>query len=106
MSEDRLERALEQMREEVVDSGALEGARARVWQNVTSAGATCAEFRQDFPAYLANDLGSGRRILIEDHLGRCPGCRAHIAALKGETRVIPMPVRSSSRWVRWGGLAA
>ena len=34
MSEDRLERALQEMREENVDSGTLEGARARAWENV------------------------------------------------------------------------
>ena len=53
MSEDRLERALQEMKEEDVDSGTLEAARARVWEKVTNAGsATCAEFRQDFHAYL------------------------------------------------------
>ena len=31
MSEDRLERALQDMKEEDVDSGTLETARARVW---------------------------------------------------------------------------
>ena len=107
MSEDRLERALQGMREEDVDSGTLEAARARVWENVTNAGsATCAEFRQDLQAYLRDQLGSGRRLLVDDHLSRCPACRARIAEMKGERRVVAMPVRSSSRWVRWGGLAA
>jgi hypothetical protein len=129
MSEDRLERALQEMREEDVDSGTLEGARARVWESVTSAGSAaqgtplmrsgtsegtalsrsgrfCAEFRQDFHAYLANELGGSRRILVDDHLSRCPGCRARIADLKGERRIVAMPQRSSSRWVQWGALAA
>jgi FecR-like protein/putative zinc finger protein len=110
MSEDRLERALQEMREEDVDSGTLEDARARVWESVTSAGSatqgTCVEFRQDFHAYLANELGGSRRILVDDHLSRCPGCRAVIADLKGERRIVAMPQRSSSRWVRWGALAA
>ena len=110
MSEDRLERALQEMREEDVDSGTLEDARARVWESVTSAGSatqgTCVEFRQDFHAYLANELGGSRRILVDDHLSRCPSCRARIADLKGERRIVAMPQRSSSRWVRWGALAA
>ena len=38
MSEDRLERALQDMKEEDVDSGTLEAARARVWEKMTSAG--------------------------------------------------------------------
>ena len=37
MSEDRLERALQEMKQENVDSGTLEAARARVWQKVANA---------------------------------------------------------------------
>jgi hypothetical protein len=118
MSEDRLERALQEMREEDVDSGTLESARARVWQNVTGAGSAtegtpfkrsgefCAEFREDFHAYLANELAASRRMLVDDHLSRCPACRARIAERKGERKIVAMPVRSSSRWVQWGALAA
>ena len=107
MSEDRLERALQDMKEEDVDSGTLETARARVWEKMTNAdSATCAEFRQDFGAYLSNGLGGSRRILVEDHLSRCPGCRSRIADMKGERTVIAMPRRHSSKWVQWGGVAA
>jgi hypothetical protein len=107
MSEDRLERALQEMKVEDVDSGTLEAARARVWEKVTNAGsATCAEFRQDFHAYLVNELAGSRRILVEDHLSRCIGCRARIAEMKGERPIVAMPLRSSSRPVRWGTLAA
>src|ERR671919_174523 len=107
MSEDRLERALQEMKEEDVDSVTLEAARARVWEKVTNAAsATCAEFRRDFRAYLGKELGGSRRILVEDHLSRCSGCRARIAEMKGERRVVAMPLRSSSRWVQRGALAA
>jgi hypothetical protein len=107
MSEDRLERALQQMKEEDVGAGAFAAARARVWERMTSAAsATCAEFRQELVAYLGGGLGDSRRILVEDHLSRCPGCRARIAEIKGQTTIVAMPQRSSSRWVRWGGLAA
>src|SRR5687768_2101629 len=107
MSEDRLERALQEMKEEDVDAGTLQTARARVWQKVTNAGSvTCAEFRQDFRAYLGYELGDSRRLLVEDHLSRCPGCRAQIAEMKGERTILVMPQRSSSRWVRWAAPAA
>ena len=43
---------------------------------------------------------------MEDHLSRCSACRTSMAELKGERRVIAMPQRSSSRWIRWGSLAA
>ena len=102
-----LERALQEMKMEDVDPGTLEAARARVFDKVSSAGsATCAEFRQDFRAYLANDLGASRRTLVEDHLSRCPSCRASISDMKGERTVVRMPVRSSSRRTRWAALAA
>src|SRR5688572_18119617 len=107
MSEDNLDRGLQAMKEEDVDPATLEGARGRVWQKMANtASATCAEFRQDFPAYLANGLGDSRRLLVEDHLSRCPACRARIAEMKGERTVVAMPRRSSSRRVQWGGLAA
>jgi FecR-like protein len=107
MSEDRLERALQEMKKEEVDAGTLEAARARVWEKVTNAGsATCAEFRQDFRGYLGKELGGSRRILVEDHLSRCPGCRARIAEMKGERPIVAMPLRSSSRWMQRGTLAA
>ncbi len=117
MSEDRLDRALQAMKEEDVDSVTLDAARARVWQKVTNAdSATCEEFRQDFRAYLGNELSASRRMLVEDHLSRCPGCRTRIAEMKGERRVVAMPRGlpgrslgeggSRSRWAQWGGLAA
>jgi hypothetical protein len=107
MSEEHLDRALQEMHDEPVDAGTLEAARHRVWEQLSNAGsATCAEFRQDFAAYQGNTLGGSRRILVEDHLSRCAGCRARLAELKGERRVIAMPRRTSSRLLQWGSLAA
>jgi len=56
-----------------------------------SVSATCGEFRPDFAAYLAGGLGDTRRVLVEDHLGRCPACRTRRAEMKGERTVIAMP---------------
>src|SRR4051812_42756161 len=107
MSEDRLERALQEMRDEAVDTETLDAARARVWDTMTTAaGSGCAEFRPDLRAYLGGTLAAGRRVLLEDHISRCPACRASIAEMKGDRRVIAMPQRVSSRWRRWGSLAA
>src|SRR3954468_21894187 len=107
MSEDRLEQGLQEMKDENVDAATLEAARARVWGNMANAASTtCAEFREDFHAYLANELSDHRRLLLEDHLSRCPGCRTRIAELKGDRRVLAMPVRSNSRWMRRGALGA
>jgi hypothetical protein len=107
MSEDRLDQALEHMRREDVDAGTVETARTRAWTAVANAAGTgCAEFRADFAAYLAGHLGDSRRALLEDHLSRCPACRTVMAEAKGDRRVVAMPARTSSRWMRWGTLAA
>jgi len=107
MSDDRLERAIHEMKNEDVDVATLDAARARVWAKMTNTvSATCTEFRGDFHAYLRKELSDNRRLLLEDHLSRCPGCRARIAELKGERTIVAMPQRSSSRWMRWGTMAA
>jgi hypothetical protein len=107
MSQDRLERALEEMTQEPVDAATLEAARARVWNKLNNdAAAGCAEFQADFRAYQTGSLTGSRRLLLEDHVSRCTACRTALAEMKGERRVIPMPQRSSSRWQRWGTLAA
>jgi FecR protein/Putative zinc-finger len=105
MSEDLLDRALDEMKKEDVDAAALEAARARVFTALEAVpdggaalGTMCAEFRQDLRAYLANELAAGRRTLVEDHLSRCPACRTAFADLKGDRRVVAMPQRSASRW--------
>ena len=107
MSEDRLERALEEMTQETVDMTTADAVRSRVWNTLSNgAVAGCAEFRPDLRAYLSGSLTGGRRVLLEDHISRCPACRAALAEIKGERRVIAMPQRSSSGWRRWGTLAA
>jgi hypothetical protein len=105
--ENRLERALEEMTHETVDAATLDGARARVFDRLTNpAGAGCAEFRPEFSAYVSGTLTGSRRVLLEDHVSRCVPCRVALADLKGERRVVAMPQRTSSRWRRYGMLAA
>src|SRR5687767_6199508 len=107
MSQDRLEKALEEMNRETVDAAALDAARGRVWNTLTNAAVDgCAEFRPDLRAYLDGTLTGGRRVLVDDHVSRCAACRTAVAEMKGERRVIAMPQRSSLRWQRWGTLAA
>jgi FecR-like protein/putative zinc finger protein len=107
MSEDRLENAIAGVREETVNAVTLDAARARVWQKLsTAAAAGCAEFRPDLGAYRGGALAGSRRLLLDDHLSRCPACRAALAEMTGERRVVAMPRRSSSRWTRWASLAA
>ena len=98
MSDEHLEQALQAMKQEDVDSGTLHAARARVWEAMRTADdGTCAEFREDFRTYLAGELGGGRRLLVDDHLSRCPACRLRIAELKGHRTVVAMPHHTSAR---------
>jgi hypothetical protein len=109
MSEDRLEKALEALKQEPVDSAAMETAQQRVRRKLESETPLCDDFRRDFQDYMRNRLPESRRLLLEDHLGRCPGCRAHLAEIKGESKVHTMPERRVSRRPRllaWAVAAA
>jgi len=107
MSDDRLEQALREMNHEALDAPTLEAARVRVWNAMTNAaGAGCAEFQADLGAYLGGTLTGSRRLLLEDHIGRCLTCRAALLEMKGTRQVIAMPQRSHSRWRQWSTLAA
>ncbi len=107
MSEDRLDKALRAMRDENATPEQVSGAAARVREKLGIAGRpACVEFRAGFGAYIEGRLPVNRRLLMDDHLSRCPQCRAQLAELRGERRVIAMPQRHASRWVRWGGWAA
>jgi hypothetical protein len=107
MSEDRLDMALEGMKNENVNPGDLAAVRARVWEKLENPGAAaCAEFELEFHLYLDGRQTEKRRLLTEDHLSRCPHCRARLAELKGERKVVAMPQRRVSRWTHWGAWAA
>lgn len=107
MSEEKLEQALEEMRNENPSPEQLAGAHTRVWQKLAHPiPAACLEFRQEIPEYLAGQLALKRRLLMDDHISRCAQCRTELATIKGERNVIPLPHRRASRWPRWGTWAA
>jgi hypothetical protein len=106
MSEDRLEKALEAMRNEGVAAEESTAARARVWEKLAvAAPAACAEFSPRLKDYLEGRLAENRRMLLEDHLSRCAECRRELAALRGETKVVPMPQRRVIAWPRFAAWA-
>ncbi|MCC7175070.1 MAG: FecR domain-containing protein [Bryobacterales bacterium] len=113
MPEDRLEKLLNEMREETVPTGEVTAATARVWNKIAGdASPLCAEFQADLEAYRAGALETSRRLLVEDHLGRCPACRRVLAGEPATPRSAPvrvMPRRVLPAWSRWAiaaGLAA
>jgi len=113
MSEDRLDRAVNEVRNESVPAEEMAAAKTRVWERLSGAEpALCREFREALPAYLAGGLKPDRRLLVEDHLGRCARCRRALAERRGESAVVPMPAprrRALPAWTRWAmaaGVAA
>lgn len=105
MSEDRLDKALDGMRSEASGVTDLAAAQERVWQklagNETNA---CSGFRAQLRDYADGKLAESRRLLMEDHLGRCADCRNAFAELKGGRTVTVMPaVRRPvlKGWQRW-----
>ena len=106
MSEDKLEKALEAMRNESVPAGELARARDSVLQKLTPPAKTlCEQFQGQLNDYLESRLPDSRRMLMEDHLGRCPHCRGKLAEFKGEKTVVEMPLRRPLRVRRWASWA-
>jgi len=106
MQEDRLDDLLKEMREESVSAEEMAGAQQRVWQKLLAAEESlCTGFRAELPQYQAGRLSDAHRLLLEDHLSRCAGCRRAFAESKGEHKVIAMPVARAAqprpRWMPW-----
>jgi hypothetical protein len=102
MTEERFDQLLKEMREESAPPEQAAAARDRVWEHL--AGATsraCTEFRAELSAYVAGGIAESRRLLIEDHLGRCPECRRALAGEKGERQVLSLPPAPRERWPNW-----
>ena len=106
MSEDRLDQALEAMRNESVPEADLAAAQAKVWGKLKAATAApvsglCHEFQEELQPYRDGKLSDGKRLLLEDHLSRCQECRRLYAEMKGERKVVEMPVVRASARPRW-----
>jgi len=113
MYEDRLDEALNSLKNESVPNGEAEAARERVWRRLAGARSEiCAGFRADLEAYRTGTLDSDRRLLLEDHLARCAACRDRLAGVGPQQKVHAMPEvprRAIPVWARWAvaaGLAA
>ncbi|MBI4893141.1 MAG: FecR domain-containing protein [Acidobacteria bacterium] len=105
-NEDRLDQALEALNGEAASAQDFEAARARVWEKLmASTGANCQAFRGELAAYAEGRLDANRRMLLEDHLARCPECRKAFAELRGERKVVAMPERRSGVIQRYRGWA-
>src|SRR5437867_11436535 len=88
MTEEQFDDLVKEMREEEAAPEQVAAVRDRVWKHIAgSTSLACAEFRPEFGAYLAGQLTAARRLLVDDHLGRCAECRLAPADAKGERNV-------------------
>src|SRR5712692_1753617 len=105
MTEEQFDELLKEMREENAEPEQIAAARDRVWRQITgSTSLACAEFRPEFAEYLAGRLTDSRRLLIDDHLGRCGECRRALAEVKGEGQVVSIAKGRrflNYGWTRW-----
>src|ERR1700737_4427247 len=102
MTEERFDELLNEMRDESVSPEQAAVAQDRGWHQIASAmPMACAEFRPDLERSLTGALTESRRLLLDDHLGRCAECRRALADLRGERRVVTMPQGRRSYWSGW-----
>lgn len=104
MTDERFDQLLSEMRDEAAPAQDVSAACGRVWNKLSARSGACGEFQAELPAYLGGKLLESRRLLIEDHLGRCPSCRRAFAELKGERHAVEMPLFHRARrgnWSRW-----
>lgn len=107
MNENELDQILKDMGQEEPDPATLAAVRERVWNNL-SAGPLCLQFRAEFEDYRVGSLTESQRLLLEDHLTRCAGCRRSFNAAP----VVAMPAQRTPkrrlaipRWAIAAGVA-
>ena len=96
LNEARVEQIASGIRAEQPEQAAIAQAAERVWARVSSAPVTarqdagrirgCADFQALIPAYLARALPEARRLLLEDHVLECVGCRRMLSDAKSGVR--------------------
>ena len=105
MNKERFEEVLQGMRDESASPEQVEAAQDRVWDRLAAARPlACDAFHADLAGYASRQLSESRRLLVEDHLSRCVECRHALAEVKGERKVVQMPVATPSllpSWTRW-----
>jgi len=118
-----LERAVTEIRSDVVDPEVMEAAAARVWARLAEAAACeppaamaaehirgCADFQALLPEFRAGRLPQARALLVEDHLHQCVACRR---VYEGKVVAMPAPAAPmaagsarSRQFVLWAAAAA
>jgi hypothetical protein len=99
-----IDNILDSIRAEEPTAEQTEQAAARVRQKLFGAGSAdiqritgCADYRSLFPAYIDKSLSDARRMLVDDHIRECGGCRRAFDEARGvRPKVVPFAAASSS----------
>jgi hypothetical protein len=84
MKQDFLDRAIAEIRDEVIDERMVEAAAARVRERIVNSSRHdtnlrqihgCADFQALIPKYLSGELSEAGRLLVDDHILSCVPCR-------------------------------
>ncbi|MDP8982770.1 MAG: FecR domain-containing protein [Acidobacteriota bacterium] len=120
MNKDKLDQIVDEIRNEPVETAALEGATARVRERIFPAARAdregldllreCADFQALIPASIDGSLPPARALLLQDHVNHCVGCRHSLeAARSGKVRVMARPRTVSNQipaYAKWAMAAA
>ena len=120
-----LDRVIDGIRSEEVDSASLSAAADRVWARISVASAAgvsevattdrienCNDFQSLIPAYLSNNLSEARSLLLVDHTHECIPCRKAMNEARKQKRGIHVAPAKTKRYslqpvvLRWGIAAA
>jgi hypothetical protein len=114
LSEEILDRAVESLRGERLESERAETIVGRVRGKLVRAAVEdgpirgCEGFQSLIPAYLGGALSEPRRLLLEDHTRECVPCRKALAATRTDriSRPTVRPAPARPAWLKWSGIAA
>ncbi len=109
MTDKIFDKLVKEIREEEASSEQVKDATERVLKKLTGSSQACAGIQSQLPDYADGKLTESRRLLVDDHLSRCVGCRHTLAGIKGREKVVHIPETKTSpwnRWMRWAAAAA
>lgn len=108
-----LERAVSEIRDEVIPDEVIDTAAARVWARLAGSARSssghaaehirsCADFQSLIPDFRAGRLPEARALLLQDHLHECVACRRlYEGKVVSMPSPAPHPKRLGSPTARW-----
>ncbi|HEX7295169.1 MAG TPA: FecR domain-containing protein, partial [Pyrinomonadaceae bacterium] len=116
-----LDKVINSIRTEEVDSASVSAAADRVWARISAANTVneskapavehienCGDFQSLIPAYLSGNLTEARSLLLVDHTHECIPCRRAMNDARKRRQVIHVAPAKSKRYslqpvvMRWG----